>query len=433
MSQDDHEVGPEVARRFLSGTANGEERGIIIRHLLKDCPTCRAQLVPAQPPLDSYDQAFARAEAAVKRELARQAVRPLLAELEATAPEQQEFRVRNSRRFASLDLAELLAERSVAAGHRDPAAMWLDARLAVAAADNCEGSASGPQLLADARARAWAALGNAHRLRSEIAEAESAFAAAHEQLQAGTGAPCVRAWYCRLRSSLYLFHRQFASATALAEEAVEAYSQLQDPAGEGAALILVAITSIYAGDPRRALPLLDRSVALARECDDEPLARLAINNIVRAYSDLGAFQEAHAVVQSADSLFEFCDEEIVRLKWKWNAARLERDLGLFPSAIARLEAVREGFLERGLRVEVADVSLDLADVYLRTHDGPGVLRTIGETVPIYRALGATRELLASLLQLTQSVHDHEQAVTLFAAVSPQLRGLLEQTAAPLPG
>ncbi len=252
-------------------------------------------------------------------------------------------------------------------------------------------------------------------------------------MQAGTGAPCVRAWYCRLRSSLYLFHRQFASATALAEEAVEAYSQLQDPAGEGAALILVAITSIYAGDPRRALPLLDRSVALARECDDEPLARLAINNIVRAYSDLGAFQEAHAVVQSADSLFEFCDEEIVRLKWKWNAARLERDLGLFPSAIARLEAVREGFLERGLRVEVADVSLDLADVYLRTHDGPGVLRTIGETVPIYRALGATRELLASLLQLTQSVHDHEQAVTLFAAVSPQLRGLLEQTAAPLPG
>jgi tetratricopeptide (TPR) repeat protein len=328
----------------------------------------------------------------------------LLAELDTIPAEQRELRVRNSRRFASVDVAELLAERSAAAAHKDPRAAWMNARLAVAAAETAAATTSASaEPLHDGLARAWAALGNAHRLRSELPEADRAFAVAFEHLAEGSGAPEMRSYLCRRLSSLRLFRRQFAEARALALEVIDICRCLGDSAGEAAAQIQLAITSIYAGDPAAAFAPLDRSVELAMRCGDERLCRLAVNNLVRCYIDLGRLREAHAMYVAAGALFELCEEEgIVALKWRWTGALIERDLGFLEPAAAHLLEVREGLLERGLRVEVADVSLDLVVAYLRMGDRARVVRTVDEALPIFEALGATRESLATLILLRSS-------------------------------
>ena len=424
---DEHEVARETVERFAAGKASGAERSLVLRHLLAGCPTCRAPLVSPPLPLESYEVVFDRAEAAFLKVVAKDRAERLLQELEARPAAQCELRVRNARRFASVELAELLADRSVAEAGNGPRAAWLTARAAVAAA---EGAARAPstsrEAAHDALARAWSALGNAHRLRSEVPEAEAAFAAALGFLNRGSGGPAPRAWYCRLLASLRLFRREFAEAHALASEAADLYHRLGDTGGEAAAQIVVGLVALYAGDPRAGFTPLESGMALAKSCGDENLWRFAINNLIRCHIELGQLHEAHAMFLAAGALFALCEEGIVALKWVWTGALVERDLGLLEAAAARLVEVREGLLERDLRVEVADVSLDLIGVYLRLGDGAGVLRTVGETLPIYAAVGATRERLATLIELTKMAHQQEKALAALATAAQQIRGLLSE-------
>ena len=428
MSQgDEHEVARETVERFAAGQASAAERSLVLRHLLSGCTACRAPLLPPPLPLEAYDAAFDRAETALLKVVAKERAERLLQELEGHPAEQRELRVRNARRFTTIELAELLAQRSVAEAANGPRGAWLAARAAVAAAEGAARAPSAsPEAAHDALARAWSALGNAHRLRSEVPEAEAAFEVALGFLRRGSGAPASRAWYCRLLASLRLFRRELAAARALASEAAALYNRLNDPAGEAAAQILIGVVAIHAGSPGEGFAPLESGMALAKSCGDERLWRLAIINLLHCHIDLGQSREAHALFLAAGMLFELCEEGIVTLKWRWTGARIERDLGLLESAAARLVEVREGLLERDLRVEVADVSLDLIGVYLRLGDGVGVLRTVGETLPIYAAVGATRELLATLIELTKMAHQQEKALAALATAARQIRGLLSE-------
>ncbi len=431
MSQgDEHEVARETLARFAAGQATAGERRVVLGHLLAACPVCQSFLRPAPVPVASYDGAFAKAEARVLKLLAQEGTEHLLRELEAIPAAQRELRVRNSCRFASVELAELLAERSIADARNDARAAWFAARAAVAAAERAADLLPKSWEAAyDALARAWSALGNAHRLRSEIPEAEQAFRVALGYLNRGSRSPAPRAWYCRVLSSLRLFRREFAEARALALEAAAAYRGLGDIAGEAAAQIIVGIVSAYAGNPEAALEPLDRGIALAKRCSDEHLCRAAINSLVRCYIDLGRLREAHAMFLATGTLFELCDEGIVALKWRWTGALIERDLGMLEPAASRLVEVRHGLFERGLRAEIAHVSLDLISVYVRMGNSAGVMRTVGETIPIYQAVGATRELLATLIELAQIAHEQERALAVLAVTSEQIRALLSESPA----
>lgn len=422
MSDSEHDIPAEVAARFASGKASGEEGQRLVRHLLAGCTSCQETLRSFLAPETSYAETFSKAQVAVDRQLARRSAERLLGEIASLPFAQRELVIRNSGRFAACEVADLLAERSLAACHSDPERMWQDARLAVAAAQAAAsakaGSAPAPH---DAQARAWAALANAHRLRSELPEAERAFSTAFAHQEAGSGDPEVRGWICEHFFSLRLFHREFEAATALAAEAAGCYRSAGNLRGESAAAVKLGIAHIYAGNPESAFEPLQAGLDLAQRCDAEDLARAATNNLVRCFIDLGRPIAAYLLFMRAQAVFEVCEDTLHLLKWQWQGAMIERDLGLLPAAAARLLEVREGFLERGLRVEVADVSLDLAEVYLRLGDRAGVLRTIGETIPIYSALGATRELLAALLELGQMGRQGDQALAVLHDLAGRLR------------
>ena len=77
------------------------------------------------------------------------------------------------------------------------------------------------------------------------------------------------------------------------------------------------------------------------------------------------------------------------------------------AAEAALLQARKGFMERGLAYEVAVVSLDLGQVYLKLQLPDEVRQIVGETVPIFRSLRIGRDALIALLQLRKAVDRSE--------------------------
>jgi hypothetical protein len=58
-----HAVTSAVLDRFSQGTADREERALVLRHLLKGCPECQrhlAAVMEAPAAVDSYDEIFER-------------------------------------------------------------------------------------------------------------------------------------------------------------------------------------------------------------------------------------------------------------------------------------------------------------------------------------------------------------------------------------
>ncbi len=447
----DHEVPRSTLERFAAGDASADERLIVLGHLISDCEHCRHHLrragwhgdsgelrrthrnvAPLGPPAGSYDDAFAAAQRTALAALEQQRipVRNLLDELEVMSPEQREVQVRNRRRFAVGELALALVDRSYSLRYSDAAATLHYAQLAVAAAEAATpDTAGGRSLLADCRARAWAQLGNARRIHADQAEAEGCFATAMRHLEAGSGEPDPRAWLLRLLASLRIAQRAFAEATDMLEEAGAAYRRLKDRAGEAAVLIQLGYARICAAEPEQAIAPLQRSLELLYPWE-ETLMRAAAHDLVLSYIDAGHPQEAYDTVAMGEEYFEECADELARLRWTWQRGKVDRERGDLFAAERRLLRVQRGLIDAELPEKVAEISLDLAILYARQGRRPDYLRAVSEAAAMFQSLGATRELLAAVGQLTTMVHQGEAAVGLLRRLAIQCRGGVPRAEAP---
>jgi tetratricopeptide (TPR) repeat protein len=443
VNPEGHEISSEVLARFAGKQATSAEGQMVLAHLLRGCEICRHHLrlsgwhskaremeafvgnqVPAGPPAGAYDEAFAAAERAAAAALQKKhfPAQQLLAELDRLPPEEQELRVRNLRRYGSPELAVVFIERSHAKRYSDHEGMMRNARLAVAvaeAATPADGGGSAP--LNDCRAKAWAQLGNAHRIRSEILEAERAFGRALRLIDAGSGDPGVRAFVLNLLSTLRSFRRDYQGAAALLEEVVKHYRQEHHRAGEAGALISLALVKLYSGRPEVAIPFLQRALRLLTTQEIE-LLRAAVQNLVYCYLELGEPKLAYGLLADAEPHFLNCTDEAMLLRMNWLRGKIEKDLGLLHAAEVRMSRVRAAFLRQDLALQVAMVSLDLAEVYALQGRVPDLVRTVGETIPIFQSLRVTRDLLASLLRLREIAASQTAAVTLLRQVAAQIRG-----------
>lgn len=452
MTNDEgHEPSSAVLRRFAAKEATPSEREAVLRHLRAGCAVCRctlrlagwhgpereAALCPGRKdgpglPAGAYDDAFAAADRAAHAALKRKHLpaQRLLTELDRLPAEEQGLRVRNLRRYASPALSAALVERSHVARFGDHKEMLRCAQLALAAAEAARTvDAGGPSLLADCRARAWAQLGNAQRVRSDLAGAERSFDSALSLLKKGTGDAELRAWVLHHFSSLGLCKRDFRAAIALLEEVVEIHRDLHDRAGEAAALIKLALAKIYAGQPAEAIEPLHSAIPLLTPHDID-LLRTAVHNLVLCYQELGEPKHAYGLMADAEPHFTTCSDPIVMLHVNWVRGKIERDLGLLDAAEIRLLRVREALLERDLSFDVAVLSLDLAEVYALWRRVPELVSTVGETIPIFQGLGVTRDLLASLLKLQEVAHQQVTALGLLRDVLGQVKNGLPQAANP---
>ena len=122
-------------------------------------------------------------------------------------------------RFHSLKLCKLLLARSQEAWFRSPQEAVEIARLAVMLADRLDIAQYGTSLVENTRASAWAHLGNALRITSDLRQAEAALRTAEEHLCLGGGDPFTEAQILNYKSSLRIAQgnsrRLLACSTAL--------------------------------------------------------------------------------------------------------------------------------------------------------------------------------------------------------------------------
>jgi tetratricopeptide (TPR) repeat protein len=186
-----------------------------------DVPEVCPDLPPAEPDADPLLDHLSRVRSNLDRE--RAAAPERVAELLALPPEQWEERLRRSACYQTWGVCELLLARSAEAA--DAAAAGRLAALSLAGADRLDPALHASSVVADLRARAWAAAGDARRRQGKLAEAEQALRDAAACLAQGTGDLLVEARLLAFEAALRREQGRTGEAVALLKMAAARYRE----------------------------------------------------------------------------------------------------------------------------------------------------------------------------------------------------------------
>jgi tetratricopeptide (TPR) repeat protein len=435
--------------------AQALRQATVAQHFLTGCSSCRKRLRNAgwddrrldrlfwlsredvrraaetEPPWEGHDYgpAFAAAERTLTAFFGRD--KPLdvpsaelIAVLVRLSETEQIRHVTEDPRFAHPEVARCLIDQSHQVRYSDPHRMLHLAELARRTADACSPGAAGNEMrLADVRSRGWMQYGNALRVCGELHAADEALAAAQRLRDAGTHDPLLRARLLEHLASLRTYQGKFQLAIELADQAGEIYRELGEWHSQASTMVQKAIASIQIGRTEEAIRCLNRAIPRIDPEENPHLLLAACHNMIRCYIDLDLPDQALSLYfESRDLYKEFADSTIL-LRTEWQEGQILRDLGHLGAAEAALWQARQGFLESGLALEVALVSLDLASVYVRTGRVEDLKRTVAEAVPIFRALRVGPEVLKALLQLGQAADQEQKALELIHTLNTRLAPL----------
>jgi tetratricopeptide (TPR) repeat protein len=459
----DHPTIDDFEAFFQSASrpVQASRRAFAARHLLSSCETCREHLVhagwdaqrldrllwmsgtqvrraeAAEPPFAGrdYGQAFAKVSQGLESFFGHdqplaEPLAVLLADLFNLSEEEQVRHAAEDPHFAHPEVVRGLIEESHGVRYENPHKMLHLATLARLTAVACTAEQVGNERrLADLRARGWLQYGNALRVCSDLHASDEALATAQRFCDAGTHDPLLRARLLEHLASLRTLQGRFQNAIELADGAAEVYRELGEEHSLARTMVQKAIASLYAGETEAAVRTLNRAIPLIDSEESPHLLLAACHNLIRGYIDLNRPEQALSIYFEARDLYkEFEADTTIRLRAGWQEGQLLRDLGHLRAAEAALGEARKGFLDRGIAIEVALVSLDLASVYVRAGKFDELKRTVSEAVPIFRALRVGREAIAALLQLQQAA-GQEQALELIHLLNTRLAPLSQRNTA----
>lgn len=361
------------------------------------CPACQRRLRGLEREADEataavdYESAFRRAAETVRslkqsiEEEGRRSV-SLLPELLQETPERRLERIAGEPRFHAVKLCHLLQERSRADWFQEPARSLESARLAVAVADHLNEGRYGSGVVAEARARAWAHLGNSLRMNCKLRDAEQALgkAAEHQRL---SGDPVAESEILAFTASLRHLQGRGEETIVLLERAFAISREIGDRLREGRVLILKGKALGDAGRYREALRVL-RKGRMRIDPESEPeLAFIALHNIVLYLLGMGRPVEAKGMVEGQPSP----DSRRLQTRFQWLDALISQHLGHSEEAQSILWRIREDFEDQQLPLEWAQVSLDLASSLLSQGRPAESRRLVEEVIPVFDHLDVERE------------------------------------------
>lgn len=339
--------------------------------------------------------------------------------LQESAPGRRHL-IENQPRFHALKLSELLLGRSREAWFTDPSTAIELAELAVVVSDRLDLKHYGRSLVEDARARAWAYLGNAWRIASDLRRAEKAFRTAEEHhRQAGEDA-YTWAEIQSFKASLRNAQGRFEEASALLDSVVQVYREARDRHREGRALIQKATALSYAGRQAQAIRSVRRGLTKIDIYEEPRLLVSGRHNLIGYLNETGQHEEALQVLQETRSLYLEIGERSHLVRLRWLEGKIHRDLGHLNEAETALREVRDALVERALGLDAALASLDLAMIYLERGETGELKRLAAEMIPVFESRDDHQKALAAFLLFRQAA-DAEQ-VTL---------GLLQEMASSL--
>jgi len=426
----------ETLGGLLQPSREADPRGL---HHVTGCARCQArlaglpflhnlaQVVPIRSQrAETYDGAFVRSLRTAMERMAylkqeREAAPGLLAELLAHSGPQREILLRNSRRFYTWGLVELLLERSLEVSIQSPGQGDELARLALQVAALLEPRRYGAALLEDSLARAWACVGNALRIQSDLNGAEEAFERAWAHLEEGTGDLLERALLMDLQASLKRDQRRFDKAFRLLRRTASLFFELGERQRTGRTLVSMAILHNQTGDPAKAAALTRRALELIDREQEPRLLLSARHNLVFFLASSGHFLAARRAYREALPLYRAFPDPWTQNRRKWVKGKIARGLGQVEEAEALFVAARDGFLAEGIPYDTALVALELALIYAERGRSAELKRLAAELVPIFSSRQIHREALAALSFFQRAVEAERAEVEVVERVAEFLR------------
>ncbi|HEY0510919.1 MAG TPA: helix-turn-helix domain-containing protein [Thermoanaerobaculia bacterium] len=242
---------------------------------------------------------------------------------------------------------------------------------------------------------AWAHLGNARRVSSDLPGAEEAFAKARPLWEAGAGGDpglLREGQMLDLEASLRRDQRQFGEALKLHDRALA----ITQPADHGFILLNKASTLEQMDRFELAVEVLERA-ALRVDVRREPRLWFALRfNLAVNLGHLGRHTEAETLLPEVRGLAVQLGNELDLVRVTWLEGRVAAGLGRPEKALEALSRVRGDFTSLGISYDAALVSLELAVLLLEQERTGQVKALARQMTPIFHAQGVHREALAAL-------------------------------------
>src|SRR6185295_12620929 len=345
----------------------------------------------------------------------------LLAELLGYEPREREILLRNSGRFQTLAVCELLIEQSFQEGFRNPAGAIALAELGLLVAGELNGDHYGHSVVHDLQARAWAYLGNARRIASDLAGAEQALANAERFAEGGSADPLEEARILDLRASLLSDEDRFEQAVELLDVVIDIYDSLREPHGRGRAMISKGLFLGYAGWPEEAIRILRKGLGLI-DWDREPrLVLMARHNLAWFLNDCGRGEEAGEQLQRFRHTYRQFADSWTELRLVWLDGRIAAGQGRREEAEEILREARRRFLAEADGYDASLVTLDLANLYLEQGRPAEVKQLAAEMLEVFVSLDVHRHARAALAVFQQAAELDRATPRLIREIGSYLR------------
>lgn len=344
------------------------------------------------------------------------------ARLASLSPGQRLALLRHDSTMHHWGLLRYALDACAQAGRMSPLEAVDIAHFAVAVVETLDSRSYGPADLENFRARALTALANAKRAAADFQGAGQAFRAAWQHLAGGTGDPVERANVLCHEALLLRDLGEFEAAVTLLDEAHALYRETGETHLCGRVLIQQA-SSIGFVDPLKGIDLARQGLAMLDPGNGDPYLELSARNVLAHFlNDAGYSEEARAIQETYRYLYARFPGVAVQSRMQWLDGLIARNLGDFLTAERKLRDLRPVFARHGFDLELALVSLDLAELLLwsRRHDEAAVL--IRETYPALASWGLAKDLLALWLMLENCVRvEAEEATLLMRDMASTLR------------
>jgi tetratricopeptide (TPR) repeat protein len=385
-------------RKLIEVESNETQTKLLLHHLAV-CPECYASggyildlhaagLLPERFSSVDVDLARSRADApALYQRLARF---PFV---------RQKGLIRDTRRFKSFGLAELLCAESRAAAARDPGRALELAELATLVATVIrEWEPVEEAWLCLLRSLAWAHLGNARRVVGEIRSAEDAFVTAEEWWKKSESMGDILEYegtILALKASLRRTQGRFIESLTLLDAALAALGTSGTRRSE--ILASRAFTLGEMGESAAAIEAFREAVASTDRDSPPRLAYVLRHNLLDALSKAGRFEEARLLLPEVRVIAAATGEPVDLIRFRWIEGRIFAKTGKQALAVGVFREVRSSLTDLGLLFDAALAGLEEAHLRLEAGEAEEVRAIAAELLPVFEGEGIPREAHAALL------------------------------------
>lgn len=422
----------------MRGELDREGARRVVVHLLGDCPSCRRVTAPASPfaariaspedqPGDARRLIRELEHGERRRQKEEQVALGLVAEIADLPQARRLLLVRNSRRFQSPSVVETLLADSWASRFDDPQRTLDLADVAVAVSEALRPADLPAAIVSDLRGRAWAARGNALRIKSDLRGAEASFARAREYLDEGTGDPLEEARLCSFIATALSADGRYEEAVAVQERLVRLHTRMGDDSQVGTLLVSLANYHFRSGDRRRAIAVAMRAVGMLDAESDPRLALAVRHNLVMYLHEDGRFEEALAVLAKLKPEYAKLGDRINLLRLIWVEGLIAHKLRDVAAAEQAYHTAGHGFVEQEMALDAARVALDLGSLLLEQRRTEGVRELATAVETVFRSLDIPSEALAAWALFVRAVEIDQLTAALVAEVAESLERSVGRT------